>query len=251
MTLRSALLIAALVLAAPITASVVVPFAAMAQDTQTPQRAPDSAAVDEVLGDETPPSQLSTKQLRKRMKLLRQSIKSGSLSRPEKRERRQKLRSYREEMRARKGKAGKGEPAGEAAGPSSKRTRKKAEPQEEMQPNQPKAGKTGTENAAPSPESNQPSGENEPAPAGMPPQSDSSGSDESAPASTVSVADCNGLWNNANRNGDDVLTEEEAAPFASALGASGKTSGTEGGQTVSKPEFMDACLKGAFKNVTP
>jgi len=81
------------------------------------------------------------------------------------------------------------------------------------------------------------------------PQTDSGGE----PTAKVSETDCTSRWNEANSNGDDVLTEDEAKPFAEALKPDGPMANggdTGSGPTISKPEFMKACTNGAFKDMS-
>ena len=149
-------------------------------------------------------------------------MKSGNLTDDDRRQVRQKIRTYRTELRSRRGaKTGKG-----AA---------------------PKAGempKGGTQ------EQGTPQGGNVSPPAGgessgtKAPKTDSS----EQPAANISEADCGNLWNGANKNGDDVLSDDEAKPFVDALRAGGNT---RAGPTIKKPDFMDACMKGMFKGVSP
>ena len=76
------------------------------------------------------------------------------------------------------------------------------------------------------------------------PKTDSS----EGPAANMSEADCGNLWNGANKNGGDDLTGDEAKPFVDALRAGGNTGA---GPTINKPDFMDACMKGTFKGISP
>jgi hypothetical protein len=255
MSMRSTLLLLAMLLVAPLAAPAVAPLQAIAEEPA------DASAV---LKDDTPAASLGKRELRKRIKLLKQSIKSGNLPRAEQRERRKKMKEYRQELRARKGKTGK---TGKSASPDEtapveskqKKNRAASEPDETAKPEQsgikPDQSQNKPEQPQLKPEKSPDgaSGNAAPAQEAAPPKTDSSGSSgTAAPSTNVSVGDCNGLWNSANRNGDDVLADEEAAPFAPALEASGgKSTSADAGRTISKPEFMDACLKGTFKNINP
>src|SRR5439155_25237920 len=84
------------------------------------------------------------------------------------------------------------------------------QPKTETGGGQPKT-ETGGQPAAPEP--------------GKAPKTDSS----AEPAAAVSEADCQSLWNGANKNADDVLADDEAKPFVDALKAS------DGGNTGSGP----------------
>jgi hypothetical protein len=69
-------------------------------------------------------------------------------------------------------------------------------------------------------------------------------------ATRESEADCKNVWNEANENNDDVLADDEAAPFAEALRASGAATGAgESETTINRTQFMDACMKGAFADL--
>ena len=207
--------IAAFLLLAPAALSVmpeIGPSPAVAAET--------SAAAKAALDDKTAPGDLDTRTIRQHIRALRQAMKAGTLAGADRQQAREKLKAYRSELRGRRGAKSGAQPA-------------------------PKAGempKGGTQEA--------PKGGNISPPAGgessggTAPKTDSS----QQPAANVSEADCNNLWSGANKNGDDVLTEDEAKPFVDALKASGNTGS---GPTIKKPDFMDACMQGAFKNVSP
>jgi hypothetical protein len=255
MSMRSRFLLVAMLLAAPLAAPAVVPLQAVAEEP---------ADANAVLKEDTPAASLGKRELRKRVKLLKQSIRSGNLSRAEQRELRKKMKMYRQELRARKGKTGKTGKTGKSGksaspdettseGSKQKKSGAASEPGQTAAPEQPETQPKQQPQPKPDQTQQESGGNAAPPKEAVPPKTDSSGnSGAAAPSTTVSVGDCNGLWNNANRNGDDVLADEEAAPFTPALEASGsKATGAEAGRTISKPEFMDACLKGTFKNINP
>jgi len=179
-------------------------------------------------------SKLSRKDIRKRMKALRERIKSGDLTGPERKRARGKIKAYRHELKARRAARG-GERPPAAEGGNLPATKTAPQPPAAEQGNQPK---TEGEEQAPAPEE------------ANRPKTDTS----TPPAANVSEADCNSLWSNANRNDDDVLTEEESKPFAEALKLAGSmpsAGDTGSGPTISKPEFLESCMKGAFRDMNP
>jgi hypothetical protein len=234
------------------------------------------STVKAALDDQTPPSELDKKTIRKRIKALRAAMKSGDLSREDRRQLRQKMKAYRSELKSRRGATTDGEATG-------KRKKRKGAMEEEQTPKpemekQAPAGEKEKQAPAGEMEKQAPAGEMEKqAPAGetekqAPPktevekpktapeegampetQGDQGGMKPKSdtgekPVATVSDTDCKNLWDSANKNGDDVLTDEEATPFVAAL----KTSGDTGsGPTIKRSDFMDACMKGAFKTVSP
>jgi hypothetical protein len=216
------------------------------------------STVKAALDDQTPPSELDKKTIRKRIKALRAAMKSGDLSREDRRQLRQKMKAYRSELKSRRGATTDGEATG-------KRKKRKGAMEEEQTPKpemekqapagekekQAPAGET-EKQAPPKTEVEKPKTapeegampETQGDQGGMKPKSDTG----EKPVATVSDTDCKNLWDSANKNGDDVLTDEEATPFVAAL----KTSGDTGsGPTIKRSDFMDACMKGAFKTVSP
>jgi hypothetical protein len=98
MTLRSTLIAAAAMLLVPAALPAAVdlaPPSALAQDT--------SADVKTILADATPASELDDKVLRERIKTLRSAIKDGTLKGSERKEAKTKAKSYRSEVKSRKG----------------------------------------------------------------------------------------------------------------------------------------------------
>jgi hypothetical protein len=178
------------------------------------------------LADKTPPAQLDRVTLRKRLKAMREAIKARNFANPaERRFIRDKMKAYRTELRARRA----GKPGALPPG---------AEPRQQA---------PAAKQEAPAPdESTMPEtqGGGEPPAGAKTPKTDSSGSE---PAAASSTGDCDNLWDDADKDLDDTLSADEARPFRGALAASGGGSG----ETISKPEFMDACSKGTFKGIKP
>jgi hypothetical protein len=210
--------------------------------------AEEAPAAEPQAGDSTPLSKLGRKDIRNRIKALREQIKKGDLTKPERRELRTKIKAYRQELKSRK-QGGMGEEASPAHKGKGRTPGKKAAPEP------PSAEKgTPTKPEPPSAEKGTPTKtegqEQAPAPEeAKTPQTDSGGE----PTAKVSETDCTSRWNEANSNGDDVLTEDEAKPFAEALKPDGPMANggdTGSGPTISKPEFMKACTNGAFKDMS-
>jgi hypothetical protein len=210
--------------------------------------AEEAPAAEPQAGDSTPLSKLGRKDIRNRIKALREQIKKGDLTKPERRELRTKIKAYRQELKSRK-QGG----MGEEASPAHKG--KGRTPGNKAAPEPPSAEKgTPTKPEPPSAEKGTPTKtegqEQAPAPEeAKKPQTDSGGE----PTAKVSEADCDSRWNEANTNGDDVLTEDEAKPFVEALKPDGSMANggdTGSGPTISKPEFMKACTNGTFKDMS-
>jgi hypothetical protein len=210
--------------------------------------AEEAPAAEPQAGDSTPLSKLGRKDIRNRIKALREQIKKGDLTKPERRELRTRIKAYRQELKSRK-QGGMGEEASPAHKGKGRTPGKKAAPEP------PSAEKgTPTKPEPPSAEKGTPTKtegqEQAPAPEeAKTPQTDSGGE----PTAKVSETDCTSRWNEANSNGDDVLTEDEAKPFAEALKPDGPMANggdTGSGPTISKPEFMKACTNGAFKDMS-
>jgi len=197
--------------------------------------AEEAPAAEPQAGDSTPLSKLGRKDIRNRIKALREQIKKGDLTKPERRELRTKIKAYRQELKSRK-QGGMGEEAPPAHKGKGRTPGNKAAPEP---PSAEKGTPTKTEGQeqAPAPEE------------AKTPQTDSGGE----PTAKVSETDCTSRWNEANSNGDDVLTEDEAKPFVEALKPDGPMANggdTGSGPTISKPEFMKACTNGAFKDMS-
>jgi hypothetical protein len=208
--------------------------------------AEEAPAAEPQAGDSTPLSKLGRKDIRNRIKALREQIKKGDLTKAERRELRTKIKAYRQELKSRK-QGGMGEEAPPA--------HKGRTPGNKAAPEPPSAEKgTLTKPEPPSAEKGTPTKtegqEQAPAPEeAKTPKTDSGGE----PTAKVSEADCDSRWNEANTNGDDVLTEDEAKPFVEALKPDGSMANggdTGSGPTISKPEFMKACTNGAFKDMS-
>jgi hypothetical protein len=210
----------------------------------------DSAAK-EALDDQTPPARLDKRTIRKRVKALRAAMKSGNLAPEERRQVRQKIKAYRGELKSRRGAAtgdqstGKQRKKRKGAMEEEQTTKPEMKQQAPAEENKqvPPAGETKKQETAPE-EGKMPESQGEGQGGGMTPKSDTT----EKQMATVSESDCSNLWASANKNGDDVLTDEEANPFVEALKASGNTGS---GPTIKKSDFMNACTKGAFKNVSP
>jgi hypothetical protein len=223
--------------------------------------AEEAPAAEPQAGDSTPLSKLGRKDIRNRIKALREQIKKGDLTKPERRELRTKIKAYRQELKSRK-QGGMGEEASPAHKGKGRTPGNKAAPEPPSaekgtptKPEPPSAEKgTPTKPEPPSAEKGTPTKtegqEQAPAPEeAKTPQTDSGGE----PTAKVSETDCTSRWNEANSNGDDVLTEDEAKPFVEALKPDGPMANggdTGSGPTISKPEFMKACTNGAFKDMS-
>jgi hypothetical protein len=289
MSLRPTILSIALLLSAA---------AMMPMPDHAPARAQESAATTQ-LADDTASSNLDKRALRKRIKALRQAIKSGNLTREERRQAKAKIKAYRSEVQALK--AG-GEETDAPVKPRKKRDAKKqtaSKPapasggEEQVAAKPPKSAATGDQVAAKpakQPDSGEPTAvKPTQAPdtgnqtAAIPPKAPATDEQTAAKSSQgpdtgdetaaippkapdpaqektakpaedadaaeeepdkISEADCKDVWSEANENGDDVLADDEAAPFASSMAIG---SGSE--PTIRQTEFMDACIKGAFKDI--
>jgi hypothetical protein len=212
MSLRSIIVAAALVLILAVAPAAVnlAPLEAQAAETDT------ATAAKAVLSDKTPASDLDKKILRQHIKALRAAIKARSLAGDDLRQARQRIKAYSAEMKARRG--------GQGGSPD------KTAPATKSGGEQAPAATGGTEEAPKS---------------GAAPKAGG----EEQPSGAVSESDCNDRWNKANKNGDETLTGEEAAPFAEALKSAGTAPAGSDLGTVKRPDFMAACTKGAFKDL--